>query len=132
MGDPLQYKLRNTEIDMCLGEEVTAVKAGRAGRPGPARTRQTWQLLDCSNDPWWRFLHLFEARDLDEKLCKYASDTDACYRYKNANRSNIPLGLFTTLLLSKYQFSKHELLHKARCTLILLLQCRLYSEHYHL
>jgi len=94
MGDPLQYKLRNKEIDMCLGEEVTQVKAGIAGRPGPARTRATWQLLDCSNAPWWKFLHLFEARDLDEKLCKYASDTDACYRYKNANRSNVPLGLF--------------------------------------
>jgi len=93
--DPLQYKLRNTEIDMCLGEEVTAVKAGIAGRPGPARTRATWQLLDCANAPWWRFLHLFEARDLDEKLCKYTQDTDACYRYKNANRSDMPaLGLF--------------------------------------
>ena len=45
MGDALQYKLRNTEIDMCLGEEVTAVKMGRPGRPGPARTRQTWQLV---------------------------------------------------------------------------------------
>ena len=28
--DPLQYRLKNVEIDMCLGEEVTQVKAGKA------------------------------------------------------------------------------------------------------
>lgn len=90
--DPLQYRLKNVEIDMCLGEEVTQVKAGKAGRPGPARTRTTWQLLDCTKAPWWKFLHLFESRDLDDKLCKVAQDPDACFRYKNANRS-VPAGL---------------------------------------
>ena len=75
---------------MCLGEEVTKVKAGRPGLPGPARTRTTWQLVDCKDAPWWKFLHLFESRDLDDKLCKLRNDADACYRYKNANREEFP------------------------------------------
>ena len=71
MGDALQYKLRNTEIDMCLGEEVTAVKMGRPGRPGPARTRQTWQLvgkhLTCRDSIVLTFYHGFKGV-VDKKI----------------------------------------------------------------
>lgn len=91
-ANKLEYKLQNLSNEMCLGEEVTKVKAGKAGKPGPARVRTTWALLDCADAPWWEFLHLFENYKLDEKLCKVAGDPDSCIRYKNRNRK-IPVGL---------------------------------------
>ena len=56
-ADPYEFKLRNLSVDMCLGESVTQVKAGKAGKPGPARVRTTWALVDCDRGPWWNFLH---------------------------------------------------------------------------
>ena len=124
-----EFRMRNTEIDMCLGEQVSFkniyffilfsqkcedlsvyfslhiylsntqfflqvidVKAGKAGKPGPARVRTTWALVDCEKAPWWNFLHVFDEFKLDEKLCKVSGDPDACLRYKNQNRK-LPPGL---------------------------------------
>lgn len=87
-----EFRMRNTEIDMCLGEQVIDVKAGKAGKPGPARVRTTWALVDCEKAPWWNFLHVFDEFKLDEKLCKVSGDPDACLRYKNQNRK-LPPGL---------------------------------------
>jgi len=91
-ANALEYRLRSLNNDLCLGEEITKVKAGKAGKPGPSRIRTTWALVDCETAPWWKFLHLFETYKIDEKLCKVAGDPDSCIRYKNANRK-IPLGL---------------------------------------
>ena len=68
------------------------MKAGKAGKPGPARVRTTWALVDCEKAPWWNFLHVFDEFKLDEKLCKVSGDPDACLRYKNQNRK-LPPGL---------------------------------------
>ena len=87
----LEFRLRNTNLDLCLGEEVVNVKAGKAGKPGPARVRTTWALVDCEKAPWWEFLYMFQNFKVDEKLCKIAGDSDSCLRYKNANRK-MPLG----------------------------------------
>ena len=40
--------------------KVIDVKAGKAGKPGPARVRTTWALVECDKAPWWNFLHIFE------------------------------------------------------------------------
>jgi len=82
-GDPLQFRLRNTAVDMCLGDDVVQVKAGKPGKPGPARVRETWSLVDCDSAPWWHFLHLFENWKIDERLCKVAGDPESCIAYKS-------------------------------------------------
>lgn len=82
-GDPLQFRLRNTAVDMCLGDDVVQVKAGKPGKPGPARVRSTWSLVECDSAPWWQFLHLFENWKIDERLCKVAGDPESCLAYKS-------------------------------------------------
>ena len=57
-------------ITYYLGENIINVKAGKAGKPGPARIRTTWELVECNKAPWWEFLHAFEEYETDEKLCK--------------------------------------------------------------
>lgn len=95
-ANAFEYRLKSTTNNLCLGEEITKVKAGKAGRPGPSRVRTTWALVDCETAPWWQFLHLFEGYKIDEKLCKVAGDPESCIRYKNQNRK-IPVGPVETL-----------------------------------
>jgi hypothetical protein len=78
-----EFKLKSEEVGLCLGEEVVTINAGHPGKPGPARVRYTWQMIECVSAPWWNFLYLFENIELDERICKVAGDPDHCWRFKN-------------------------------------------------
>lgn len=96
-ANPFEYKLKSKIVGLCMGEEIVSVKAGKPGKPGPARVKFTWQMVECKSAPWWNFLYLFENYDLSERLCKMTGDEEHCILYKNRNRK-LPIGLQQSLI----------------------------------